>query len=565
VAEALTRKRRRRHKAPDPRERELKRLKLSVCEDTGFRLHLATYDQPRQRDELIARVVEDAEAEKVRVTRLDLAGGEPETSLVSLLRAHLQKTDLPSGWRQAVMVTGIEQRLDYSAGPEGFAFLHQANLLRDALPDAVPVPVVLWLSRVASAALPAEAPDLWHWRAANFDFTADEAPRLELLRELTRRRPEDAGGLSVEQQRARVQMLEDLLAELEREGPPKSKRQASERDDLLHQLGRAYLSLGCLSKVLQTAQRQVGIARDIGDPELCRALANLGIGYQAVGDGSRAIESFEEALDVARRCDDRGLEGGVLSCLGRVYRALGEHQRAVEHHEQALRITREIGDPALQASELSNLGDLYHALGEPRRAVEYYEDALKVARAIGDRRLEGWTLGSLGNQYSILGERPRAIKRHERALAIAQDIGDRSLEGWTAGGLGNAYRVLGEPRRAIDYHEKALEAAREHGDRTLECWTLWDLGHDYRDLGEPRRAVQQYERALEVAREIGARWLEASVLTDLGTGYRDLRERERATEAVGEALAIAEETGEANLADTARAQLAAWEVDPVKR
>jgi hypothetical protein len=125
VARALTRSERRRSKTHNPLERELKRLRLSVCDDVGFRLYLATFDQPKRRDELIARVIKEAEAEKVRVTRLDITQAGPESNLVGLLRAHLKKADPPPGWRQAVMVVGIEQRLDYSAGREGFAFLHQ--------------------------------------------------------------------------------------------------------------------------------------------------------------------------------------------------------------------------------------------------------------------------------------------------------------------------------------------------------------------------------------------------------------------------------------------------------
>lgn len=108
MAEAPIRRRSRRGSPPDARERELKRLKLSVCDDVGFRLLVATYDQPKRRDELMAQVVRQCEADKVRVTRLDLAEGGPETNLVGLLRAHIQKTDLPSGWRRAVMITGIE-------------------------------------------------------------------------------------------------------------------------------------------------------------------------------------------------------------------------------------------------------------------------------------------------------------------------------------------------------------------------------------------------------------------------------------------------------------------------
>ena len=141
------------------------------------------------------------------VTRLDIAEAGPEGNLVGLLRKHIQEAELPAGWRQAVMVTGIEQRLDYSAEHEDFAFLHQTNLLRDALPEAARVPVVLWLSRMASAVMPVQAPDLWDWRAASFDFTGDEAPRAQVLRELTTLRPEDDLAMSGDQRRARVRML----------------------------------------------------------------------------------------------------------------------------------------------------------------------------------------------------------------------------------------------------------------------------------------------------------------------------------------------------------------------
>ena len=238
MAKALRSPRGRRGRTSDRHERELKRLLLSVCDDTGFRLYLATYDQPKRRDELIEQLIGEAEAEKVRVTRLDLSEAGPEANLVGLLRAHLEETNLPPGWRQAVMVTGIEQRLDYSRGPEGYAFLHQANLLRDALPEAAPVPVVLWLSRLASAALPAEAPDLWHWRAANFDFTGDRGTTARAAARADHAAtPRSDLGLSGEQRRARLRMLEDLLAELEREGPPTSKRQKAERAALLLELG----------------------------------------------------------------------------------------------------------------------------------------------------------------------------------------------------------------------------------------------------------------------------------------------------------------------------------------
>ena len=376
MARALARPRSRRSGGPE-HERELKRLCLSVCDDVGFRLYVATYDQPKRRDELIARLSSKARAGKVRITRLEIAGAAPETSLVGLLRAHLRGADLPAGWRRAVMVTGIEQQLDYSSGREGVAFLHQANLLRDALPEAAPVPVVLWLSRLASSAMQKEAPDLWDWRAASFDFTGDLAPRIEALREMTSLRPEDDLRLSGERRQARVRMLEDLLAELVRAGPAKSKRQVAERANLL---------------------------------------LELGIDEARLGRAAEATARFERALDHFREIGDRRGDGRALGNLGNAYADLGEPRRAIEHYEQQLTIAREIGDRESEGAALGNLGVAYADLGEPRRAIEHYEQLLAIAREIGDQRGEGNALGNLGNAYAALGEPQRAIG-HYRGVA----------------------------------------------------------------------------------------------------------------------------------------------------
>ena len=507
MAEVLSKKRSRRGKTLDPRERERKRLKLSVCDDTGFRLHLATYDQPRQRDELIERVVKDAKAENVRVTRLDLAEAGADSNLVGLLRAHLRATDLPPGWRQAVMVIGIERRLDYSAGSEGFAFLHQANLLRDALPEAAPVPVVLWLSRMASAALPAEAPDLWHWRAANFDFTGDEAPRLELLRELTARRPGFIADLSRERRQARPRLLEELLIELEREGLPKSKRQATERANLLMELGTESSRLGRSVEAIQRFERAVKAFRKSGDRRgEGAALANLGLAYADLGKAGRAIEQYEQHLAIARETGDRRGEGAALANLGEAYRTLGELRRAIDLCEQSLDITREIRDRVGEERTLGRLGLAYADLGDPRRAIEYFDQALGLACEIGDEVGESSALANLGNQFVKLRDPLRAITYYKDAHAIARDVGYRRGEGYALGGLGWAYSKLGEPQRAIQYEEQELAIAREVGDRCDEGGALYNSALTLATLGERGEATKRMEEALEIFDEIRSPW-----------------------------------------------------------
>ena len=156
-----------RSKAPSDAERierEYRPLALAIGDVEGFRLYLATYNDPRRRDELIDRLTTESKHQNLRVTRLDVSSSDREASLVRLLREHLSEDAERSARRRAVMVVGIEGLLDYADTREGLAVLETANLQRDVFPNAVPVPVVFWLSPLASSAFPKAAPDLWHWR-----------------------------------------------------------------------------------------------------------------------------------------------------------------------------------------------------------------------------------------------------------------------------------------------------------------------------------------------------------------------------------------------------------------
>ena len=122
----------------------------------------------------IDRLSADQRPHCLLVSRLDLSGAAREVTLLKALRQHLAETEVPEGWRHAVMLVELERLLDYrriGAEPGALAVLQDANLQRDAFPRVCPVPVVVWLSPIATSVFAQAAPDLWHWRVATFDFT----------------------------------------------------------------------------------------------------------------------------------------------------------------------------------------------------------------------------------------------------------------------------------------------------------------------------------------------------------------------------------------------------------
>ncbi len=101
--------------------------------------------------------------------------------------------------------------------------------------------------------------------------------------------------------------------------------------------------------------------------------------------------------------------------------------RAIEYYEQALQISREIGDRRGEGNRLGNLGLAYSGLGEVARAIEYYEQALQIARETGDRRGEAFASWNLGLLYED-SDPARAVDLMQTLVDYERGIGHPDAE-----------------------------------------------------------------------------------------------------------------------------------------
>lgn len=100
-----------------------------------------------------------------------------------------------------------------------------------------------------------------------------------------------------------------------------------------------------------------------------------------------------------------------------------ESRRAIEFYEQQLEIVRCIGDAQGEGNALGNMGLAYFYLRDFRRAVEFQEQRVLIARRIGDARGEGEALFNIGLAYAGLGDEPQTRKRLQAARDIFQRLG----------------------------------------------------------------------------------------------------------------------------------------------
>ncbi|NMG60677.1 tetratricopeptide repeat protein, partial [Geitlerinema sp. P-1104] len=186
-------------------------------------------------------------------------------------------------------------------------------------------------------------------------------------------------------------------------------------------------------------------------------MGNLGVAYGSLGQYERAIDFFEQHLEIAREIGDRAGEGRALGNLGNVHNNLGQYERAIDFFEQSLVIAREIGDRAREGGNLGNLGNAYSSLGQYERAIDFYEQSLVIAREIGNRAGEGRTLGNLGVAYYRLGQYERALEQYGQAVALLNELGARSEEALFLSNIGRLLNHQAQPELAITFLKASVD------------------------------------------------------------------------------------------------------------
>jgi len=314
----------------------------------------------------------------------------------------------------------------------------------------------------------------------------------------------------------------------------------------LNNVGVTYNSLGQYQKGIEFFQQSLAISRRIADRNgEGKSLNNLGSAHNSLGQYQMAIDFYRQSLSISSQIGDRREEGNLLINLGNAYNFLRQYAEAWDLYQQALKVKREIGDRKGEGMVLFNLGNVYYSLGQTDKAIDFYQQALTIFKEVGDRNAEGKVLNDLGSVYFYLSQYTKAIKVSQQALAIFKEIGDRDGEGSSLTGLHNAYFNLGDYGKVLEISEKGLVLSKEIGDRNGVRASLNWLGAFYNIIGQYSKAIEFYEQALKISQERGNLNEGTSItLAGLGNAYNSLEQYSKAIEFYQQALKNSQKRGD---------------------
>ncbi|MGK5743272.1 adenylate/guanylate cyclase domain-containing protein [Micromonospora sp. URMC 103] len=304
-------------------------------------------------------------------------------------------------------------------------------------------------------------------------------------------------------------------------------------------LGRAArrsLSAGEPELAVEYAERAAELAPDEvpAADRVVHARALLQIG--------RVADALASAEKIAANAGEETTRASALLLAGQAHQTLGDQTRAVAAWQEALQVATAGQLPTLRASAMRRLGMADFVAGRLSQASSRLAAAYQVSLAAEDRRGQAWSLqnlawvtttrGDFGGTDAVLGRAARLFAELRDPYGRAWLRGTTAYARLLAGRLGEACRMA---RVFLPFGERVGEAWAVGTLRAVEAFATAELGELAEADREARRAYREFAAASDD-------WGRGFALVVRGVVARGLGEPEHAADLLTDALSYAART-----------------------
>ena len=220
----------------------------------------------------------------------------------------------------------------------------------------------------------------------------------------------------------------------------------------------------------------------------------------------KMIEAETIFLQKARGIADREAEKNALSALALAYSRLGQTRKAIQYFQEQLNISREFENFEEVCDLLANLGDAYAVSGNIDRAKNYYEEQRVLAESKGLHAYVGTSYNGIGFVLVKQGKIEHAIDCYFKALESYRELEDDDKQLEVLVGIGLNYRKLEQWEKAIEFLEQALAIAKYIEHRKEENQIRVDLAEIFFKIEKRDLGISQIEEAEMDLKNIKAAW-----------------------------------------------------------
>ncbi len=290
------------------------------------------------------------------------------------------------------------------------------------------------------------------------------------------------------------------------------------KGNILLDKGNYQEAIGCYKTVLK-------LSNEINYYDgIAKGYANLGVGYYLIGDYTKAIDFYNEAIPKLELANDSVTLATLTSNLSSFYQLVGDFQMAIEVCKKSLSYTNK-DDHVAQARIKINLGRNYTELQDHSKALIYYKDALALTKKNGNIRNRITAYNNIGTTYVKLGYFNKGIESLEKGLSLAKSHKMESDVAYLKFYIAKAYYENKFYKKARFFAERSSEIADSLKimELMLDDYSL--LGNIYEQLNDHKSCNRVLRKHIKTKSAIGEQYYQKQ-LTEMEAKYKvDIKEK----------------------------------------
>lgn len=179
------------------------------------------------------------------------------------------------------------------------------------------------------------------------------------------------------------------------------------------------------------------------------------------GTYQKAVETYKEALEFAKKTNDKKIQSLCIHSIGNAYLYKSEHSSALEYYLEALEMREEIKDTVGIAATTNNIGLIYWNLKNYDKALFYYKLSLENEKKAQNELGMASSYNNIGLAFWKKEQLDSAIFYIKKTLIIREKSDTKTKIASTYNNLGVLYRAITQYDSALFYFDKSLSLYKE--------------------------------------------------------------------------------------------------------
>lgn len=261
--------------------------------------------------------------------------------------------------------------------------------------------------------------------------------------------------------------------------------------------------------------------------ELAFALSTKGFVLNSSYEFSPALNNYLEALNIYIELDKNNEKdykptiGFLYYQIGSLYKTLGNYQKAIEYCLSGLKMYEASDDKSGVALIYRVMGSIYKYKEDYEKSLFYYFSGLKINEEIKNLPGVANSFNNIGIVYLLMKDFDKALNYYKKSLEINISINIENEAAINYGNIGAVYLEMNQIDSALYYFSKRFNIAQILNDKKGIIISLESFGDYYYKKKEYLRALDYYKRALPQSRDLGIMETTKNILKSMSNLYEE--------------------------------------------